>query len=56
MNQTTRFVLPWTSKSDLVRQADLYRRLAAAMRDRIKAQGLAELARKYEAMAAAAED
>jgi hypothetical protein len=56
MKQPTRFALPWTSKADLARRADLYRRLAAAMRDRVKAQALADLARKYEAVAEAAED
>ena len=56
MKRTTRLALPRTNKADLARQADLYRRLAAAMRDRIKAQNMADLARKYEAMADVAQD
>jgi hypothetical protein len=53
---TSRFALPGTSKADLTRRADLYRLLAAAMRDREKAENLDDLARKYDAMADAALD
>ena len=51
MNQG-RFPFPRQTKDDLTRHADLYRRLAAAMRDRAKADELVRFARKYEEMAA----
>ena len=47
---------PTSTRAELYRQADLYQRLAAAMLDRVKAQTLAELARKYQAMANATQD
>jgi hypothetical protein len=54
MEQANRFAVPWATEADLRCQAYLYRRVAAAMRDRVRANAMADLATKHEAMAAAA--
>jgi hypothetical protein len=56
MTKKARFSLPTRSTGELARQADLYRRLAAAMSDKTKSQNLLRLARRYEAMAEAEAD